>query len=271
MITLDDKYRFEDWGLIIEEGHEHPAMPNFERKTIAIPGRAGLWDFGTETREKPFNLPIASLYANKKDQSRLQQKLNDFVAFLFDEFGQPREIKLVYDYEPDKFYTVKISDSFTPERIRPFAKFVLPFVAYDPYKYSKEEHEEESKWNTDDILWGSTKVTFEDDYLFGHKQLTGDTEIYVDDVDGLAIKPIFEIEGSAKNLAFYHMDYSLKLPDFEDTEWVVDFERYIVYKNGEESMIEIDEFFLIPGNRRIKIRGDDVDIHLSIKYRNKYM
>lgn len=269
MITLDDDYRFEDWGFYVEEGHEHPAMPYFERKTLAISGRAGLWDFGTEIREKSFNLPIASLYTHKKDQAKLQQKLNNFVAFLFDEFGQPREIKLVYDYEPDKFYTVKISDSFTPERVRPFAKFVLPLVADDPYKYSNVF--------ADEVTWGSEDITFESDYLFGHKndfgeefvRLTGPDTLKIT-VSGLAINPIFIIKGTANKLTISANGYSFTLPDFENTEWEIDFRDYVVFKNGKDTMVEIRDFKLLPGTNEINVTGSNVNLELAVKYHDKY-
>jgi len=130
---LDDKFRVEDFGLYIEEGHDHPPTPIFERKTMHIPGKEGVWDFGTEIKEKYLNLPLAT---QGRDRAELQRRLNAFVAFLFDEYGKPREIKLVYDYEPDKFYMVKVSEQFSPERIRPFARFIFPLVANEGCKFA---------------------------------------------------------------------------------------------------------------------------------------
>src|SRR5690606_801903 len=64
-----------------------------------------------------------------------QRKLSEFVAFLFDEYSRPREIKLTFDYEPDKYYLVKVANGFSPERIMSFAIFYLPLVAYKPHKH----------------------------------------------------------------------------------------------------------------------------------------
>lgn len=261
---MDDKYRISDFGLYVEEGHNHPATPNFQRKTMHIPGKAGEWDFGTEIRSKSLDIPLAT---QAWDRVKLQQSLNSFVAFLFDPFGKPREIKIVYDYEPDKFYMVKVSDSFSPERVRPFARFILPLVASKPYKYSNSF--------ADEVLWGSETITFEYNYLLGHESLGGSVKItnpqtFDLSVEGLAIQPMFEISGTANNLTISCSEYSFTLPNFTNTSWEIDFEKYLVYKNGQETMIEIRDFYLIPGNNQVRITGSNINIDIRIKYRDKY-
>ena len=129
MITLDDNYRLEDFGYRASIEHYHEAIPNLRRKTIAIPGA---WDFGSELESKQFNIPIRSLSDSSLSLQRLQ---NDLVAFLMDEFGNPRPLKMVFDYEPDKFYTVEINGSVAPTLIAHIIRNKsLPFVAHDPYK-----------------------------------------------------------------------------------------------------------------------------------------
>jgi phage-related protein len=130
---MDDQYRFEDFGFSCEPGYEDPLMPNFERKTLAIPGRTGLWDFGVEVREKPFAYPLRIM---ERFHDKMQQKFNELVDFLLDENGQPRNIKMVRDYEPDKYYTVQISASTIPERLEEEGNFVFQVVAFDPIKYA---------------------------------------------------------------------------------------------------------------------------------------
>lgn len=267
MILMDDKYRLEDFGLYLEEGHDHPLTPVFEQKTMHIAGRPGMWDFGSEIKEKRGNWPIAT---NGKDLNELQQKLNAFVAFLFDEFGKPRTFKVVYDYEPDKYYMMKVASQFSPDRIKPFNRFVLPVVAYDPYKYSR--------FYSNEIIWGSEEINFAFSYLIGHEGGLGGNESFnVNNpqtievkVDGLAIQPIFEIEGTANNLKIECGKYSFTLPNFSNTKWVIDFEKYVVYKDGNETMEEIREFYLMPGSNAVKITGNNVNLDMRIKFRDKY-
>lgn len=266
MITFDEKYKPEDFGLYVEEGHNHPVTPSFARKVMHIPSRAGMWDFGTEIREKTFNIPFAT---QGRDMMKLQQKLNTFVEFLFDEEGKPREIKLVYDYEPDKFYTVKVSDQFSPERVRPFSRFILPLVADDPYKYSKVF--------ADEVTWGNEEITFESDYSLGHTndfgggsvRLTSPRTLNITS-SGLTVQPIIEIDGTATNLTLSANEHSFSLPNFNNTKWIIDFERYVVFRNGQETMIEIRNFKLLKGNNAISISGSNIDINLRVKYRDKY-
>ncbi len=263
LITIDNK-RLEDFGLRLEEGQEHPATAQLNQNTLKIPGRSGLWHFGTEIMEKNFSFPIAT---NGINRAELQQRFNSLVVFLCDEFGKPREVVLKFDYEPDKFYRAKLSEHIVPDMLKPFTRFALSFVAYDPYKYS----------NTfaDEVTWGSEVITFEYHYLLGREgvhgavKVTGPQTINIP-VDGLAVHPIFEINGSANNLTISANGYSFTLPNFTNTSWIIDFEKFVVYRNGQDTMIEIRDFILMPGNNEVKITGRNINIDLRIKYRDKF-
>ena len=264
MITMDGK-SIEDFGFYVEPGHEDPMTPEIERKTLSIPGMKGVWDFGTEIGERPFAYPLMIMDRYHDD---MQREYNNLVAFLFDDFGQPREIKLVRNYEPDKFYMVKIAQQMVPERLTEDGKLVLPFVASDPLKYS----------NTfgDEVFWGSEIITFEYNYLLGREGLDGSVSIngpqtLAIPIDGLAVQPVFEINGTANNLTISANGYTFTLPNFTNTRWEIDFEKYIVYKNGQETMIEIREFYLMPGNNQVKVAGSNINLDMRIKFRDKYM
>lgn len=264
MIVFDDKYKLRDFGFEIEEGHEYSAAPMIVNKTMKIPGRDSLWDFGSEVGERSFSFPIAT---NERDLSVLQQKINRLTSFLFDEFGKPREIKMILEYEKDKFYTVKVSESFSPHRIKPFAKFVLPLVASDGRKYSNYLSEE--------VKWGSDVITFEYNYLLGHEGLGGEVKITSPQevnltVEGLAVSPVFEFSGSANNLKFSANGYEFTVPNFTNTKWIIDFQKYVVFRDGQETMIEIRDFVLMPGNNAVKITGSNINIDLRVKYRDKF-
>lgn len=260
---MDDK-RLEDFGIRGYQDHDHQATPNYSHKTMSIPGMSGQWDFGTEIRSRPFRLFFKTTADNRSD---LQRLLNEFVAFLHDEFGKPRILKVTFDYEPDKHYFMKVNEPITPERLMRANKYPVSFTAHDPYKYSNELSE--------DVVWGSETITFEYNYLLGHKGLGGSVKITnpqkIDiDVEGLAIQPVFVINGSANNLKISANGYSFGVPNFTDTDWEIDFEKYLVYKNGKETMLEIRKFFLLPGRNKIKIEGNNIDIDLRIKFRDKF-
>jgi predicted phage tail component-like protein len=132
-LILLDGYSIDTFGLIPLQSHIHPINTGIQHKTIKIPGMAGVHDIRTELAPKYFEFEFA---IKEQDETTMQAKLNEFVAFLCDDTGRPRDIKLIFDYEPDKYYTVKLNNMIDPERIRGFSRFSVSFVASDPYKYA---------------------------------------------------------------------------------------------------------------------------------------
>lgn len=263
MIILDGK-PIEEYGLYPLKGHTHP-LPNHTSKTMKIPGRPGLWYFGSELGVRSLNQPVGILRGNPADT---QRKLNDFIRSLFDDFGKPREIELIYDYEPDKHYTVKFDGSIDPQRIHEYTEFNLPLTAFDPYKYSNAYG--------DEVTWGNETITFEYNYLLGREGLNGSVQVTSQrtldvTLDGLAVQPIFEISGTANGLTISANGYSFVLPNFANTDWVIDFEDYTVHKNGAETMLDIKEFYLLPGDNAVNITGSNINLDMRIKFRDKYM
>ena len=265
MLTMDEKYRFEDFGLICEVGHEHPLTPVFERKTLAIPGRAGLWDFGTEIREKPFNFPMGII---DMDRMELQNKLNLFNDFLFDPFGQPRVIKIVFDYEPDKFYLVKCRETISPERIIHAGRFTLPFVADNPYKQFIVQSDE-IKWESDipiisDITWFSGEDNFE---------IKSPQTIEVRNDGNLIVRPRVLINGTATSLTLTLNGESFSFGSIsKQIELNADF--YVVKVNGLERLTtmtgNLEKFYLMPGTNQIVFNGSNLDLQITFEFYNRY-
>ena len=86
----------------------------------------------------------------------------------------------------------------------------------------------------------------------------------------MAVQPNLIIEGTANNLKVECGDYSFALPNFINGKWEIDFKRYVVFRNGQETMIEIRDFYLMPGSNEIKVTGNNINIDLRIKFRDKY-
>jgi phage-related protein len=264
LITMDDKYRFVDFGFFCEPGNEDPSTPNYESKTLAIPGRKGLWDFGNEIRERPFSYPLKIMDRFHTD---MQRQLNELVAFLLDPYGMPREIKIVRDYEPDKHYMVKLNGQVVPKRTEEEIIFNVNFVAYDPVKYANAENHE--------INWDSRTVTFDDSYSI-------DT-VFVDDVqitspqtvettvNGNAIVPDFLISGSGRNIVIEGNGKSFSLGTFSNAAFEIRGKDYKFIKNGQESFILGDFVTLLPGANAITIKGSNINFKLSIRVRDQYM
>jgi predicted phage tail component-like protein len=265
MITLDG-YGLRSFGLSCEK-QNHPITPTFKSKTISIPGKAGLYDFGSEIQEREISFNIGAI---DKDKIALQYKLRHFIAFLHDAYGKPRSIRLIFDYEPDKYYIVKISNRIEPDRVSRTGKFTLQFTAYDPYTYSTVY--------ADEILWGSNIITFISSYLLGHsgsdglKTISAPTTLNIH-VDGLAIKPVIEITGTATGLSLSVNGYNITLPSFVTSTWIVDCDKYSVLKNGVNAfgLVSLREFILLPGDNSVAVTGTGINVTMRIKQRDKYI
>lgn len=135
-VYLDGR-SLSEFGLFLRPGHEHP-IPETRDTTIEIPHMNGLRYITSTVGPRIINLPVGIIpQLNKTD---LQKKIREFTAFLLNEYGKPREIKLSFGYEPEKYYKVRYSGSITPERLITMGVFELPFIAYDPFAYAPADY-----------------------------------------------------------------------------------------------------------------------------------
>lgn len=267
MITLDDNYKLEDFGVKALSVHQNPLTSDFNNKTVNIPGVPGRYDFGTEVDPKPFNITLEVV---EKDKLLLQEKLNNFISFLVDDFGKPRPVKVIFNYEPDKFYTIKLNDQVDVDRIYSIGTFDLSFIAYNPYKYST--------FYSDEVSWGSEVITFGSFLPLGHEGTAGETTITSNTtldllVSGLAIKPLIKINGSGNDVKLSVNGYEINLPNFTNASWEIDCDNYEVFKDEIDmfSEVELRDFILLPGNNSLNISGTNMNFDIDVVYRDKYM
>lgn len=269
MIILDDK-NIADFGFMVEPGYEDPITPNMQRKTVAIPGRSGLWDFGTEMREKPFNYPLKLIDRFHDD---MQQAYNELVAFLFDEYGQPRSIKMVREYEPDKFYMVKVVEQMLPERLVDESNLVLPFVADDPFKYSMANQYDPNE-----------NYIYNQDYLYDIGLMYDNTKSFqwnyenhysgINNYSPLVADFIIEINGTVSNGSITNLKNNTKLtiPDISNGKIVIDGKRFVVIKNGQDILegSNYNFFNIQPGEVGFLFKGDNPNAAVTYKWMHKF-
>lgn len=260
---IDDK-TFEDFGFREVVGHRNPSTPEFTERTVVIPKMAGVWSFGHQIGTRTFEIPLKHLY---NDMYKRQRFLNELVAFLFDDYGQPREFKLFFEYEPDKYYKVKISGQINPERLIYSNTFTLTLKANDPYKHFVN--------TMDDITWGSD-ISFMSDITFGGKEafyeILGPQIIQLDNQGTLSQKLSMQIVGKGQDVKFTLGSKSFSLGSFSNTTYVIDGEKYSVYKNGVENLSAMDGDFLTmaTGNNALNISGSSLNFTLTITNHYKY-
>lgn len=132
-LTLDGK-TLDELGLALLEDHQHPVAPPTRDYTVSIPGMDGEHDFGADLGPLPFTLSL--LVKPQPNRTLLAAKVRDVMKVFFDAYGKPKTMKLIYDYEPDKYYNVRYSGSLDPSRFKTMAKLVFPVTAFDPWAYA---------------------------------------------------------------------------------------------------------------------------------------
>lgn len=192
LFTLDGR-TLESFGLVPSPGHQHPAAPESRDRLLEVAGVDGLYDFGSTLAERPFELPLAFPY--EVNRSYLQEKIRDFVSFLYDSKGRPRNMQLTFNYDPDKAYTVRVVGKLDMPRIFSTSEFNLPLVAFDPYAYLSI--------NAGDIILDSdillnSNIRLDDAYSF---ITSGSGSFEVHNFGGLDIFPIIEVVGSFTTLS----------------------------------------------------------------------
>lgn len=128
-LTLDGK-PLKQLGLALLPGYQHPAAPPVRDYTVSIPGRPGAYYFGSDIDPMEFNLPL--IIKPQENRYELAAAIRKMVDTFIDPYGKPKEVKLIYDYEPDKYYLARYSGSMSIERYFRMGKFELPMIAYVP-------------------------------------------------------------------------------------------------------------------------------------------
>lgn len=269
MMTMDngiETKRWEDFGLIVVMDHVNPSQADFDYSTLHIPGLSGVLDYGTEIKEKSgITVPLNGL---KKSEIEITGTLNAINKFFFDEFKQPRFIKTVFDYEPNKYVWLKIASNFSLSRKTVIREFSIHFVQHDDNKYSIAE--------ADEIVWGSTEIDFTADYLLGNtgsgaskKKITGNTTINPF-LEGLALQPYIEMNGTGTDIKITCGSYVLNVGNFANQTIGIDTENDVKYVDGVESSFGMGDFYFVPG-LPVQITGRNMNFELTVHYRDIYM
>ncbi|MCG5104454.1 phage tail domain-containing protein [Oceanobacillus alkalisoli] len=269
MITMDDNYRLEEFGFKAYLDHEHQATPEIRRKTMPIPGMAGSWNFGSEIGERHFNIPLK---LSGEDQVSMQYLQSAFITFLFDAFGKPRPIKMSFDYEPDKHYTVELSSVVTPNTaIYHFKNFGLPLVASDPMKYASANQYDPDR----DIYYGHVQ---DGDYYDNPQSFQWQYERHysgINNYSSLVADFMIEIAGTVTDPSVTNLNtnQTLTLPSINNGRLVIDGKRFVVIKDGQEILdgSNYNFFHIQPGAVGFLFEGENPSATVNYGWLHKFM
>jgi phage-related protein len=267
LITFND-LPISHWGLHLSGSHEHDILPAVNDEVAYIPAMPGAHFMDTQIQPRYFSLELGTDF--QEDKMELQRKMREVAAIFVDNRGKPKDVKLSFDYEPNKYYLVRYSGQLSVFRNLILGEFTLPLVAYNPFAFSNVTN--------DEIHCDSSIVTVDDDYSIDtvwiddiHITTSQELETYV---NGYAIRPTILITGSAENLTFLSNGKSFSLKNFYNVTFVIKGDDYTILKNGLNGFNERigkDFLELVPGLNKILITGRDMDFKLSIIHRDQYM
>ncbi|MCC2361668.1 phage tail family protein [Bacillus cereus] len=267
-LTIDEK-SLNQLGLALLPGFQHPAAPPIRDYTVSIPGRPGAYYFGSDIDPLEFNLPL--IIKPQEDRYKLVSTIRKMVAAFIDPYGKPKEVKLIYDYEPDKYYLARYSGSIPIERYLRMGKFELPMIAYDPYAHSILESTKRIKWG-DRIPWMS-QIPIN----LGRASYTINSpqNLSINNYGTVVIRPIIEISGTATSLSLTIKNERFSIGSFTDSTILIDAERYTSIKNGQNFLFQLqgnlEKLELMPGANAIQIGGSNLNVKITFKYRAKYI
>lgn len=257
---------WEDFGLRPLKDHENASQSDYNALTLNIPGRSEKLYFGSEIEGKP---PIVINFKKLvKEEYEISQIVDKINLFLFDEFKQPRELKVIFDYDSSKYVWLRVANGFTIDRSSLMNGFSIPFAQYDDNRYAVEE--------VNDVKWGSTLIDFRASYKLGHEgsgavnlPVKGYTTFYPT-LDGYAVQPFIVLEGKADMFVLSSNGQRISYTGF-DGRMEIDTEEYIAYHNGNETMLEIfEDFYLVPG-KVVYVNGTNMNFKITMHYRWKYI
>ena len=264
-IIFDDKYKLSDFGFINIYGNEQDAINEITTNSLHIAGRKGKYHFKDELGTFKEKFPI---FISEEDESLRNFKIRKLKRFLLDEKGFPRLVKIEKSSEPGIYYWGKLIDITFKTRYMYAQSLVIEFECFDGVKYAKE--------TALNLTWGSEKITFMDSHNFGNTSsgandllITGNKEIYPY-VDGFAVKPIITLVGSGNNIIIRCGDGYINVGSLDNQTFKIDTKMYVAYDSNLEVIVDMNEFFIYP-NKSLSISGSNLNLRLSIDYRDEYI
>lgn len=264
-IKLDGK-PLSDFGIDLLSPAVHPAAPQTRDMTVYVPGRAGVYHFGSTLGERNFSFECGLI--RELDTAELQRRLRELVAFLLDSYARPREIRLTFDYEPDKYYAVKFVGQIVPERFFALGSLTLTFTAFDPMA--------KSVVTSDQIVMESDTPILADlsmDTGLSERTITAPTTFSIVNNGSVAIRFAYKIVGTGTAVTLSANGKTFSVGTFSGQTIEIDGENYIVKVGGVNDLTKTSGDFieLLPGANNVTVAGSAMNFTISESLTYKYV
>jgi len=245
-------------------GSQRPILSSTVDTIVTVPGMHGAYDFGATMGPRQFDLECAFVAKNSME---LQQRVSAFAAFLLGPDGRPRTMPVVFSNDPTKQYMVRYSGDLPIDRVSGLGTFTLPFIAYDPWAYSKD--------STSDLLTWDTDYTWEDDFAWddGYSfDFRDPGTVEINNLGTLNAEPIIEITGSFSSLSLTVGGVVFTYNTSMSGTLVLDFKRKTAKIGTQNVLQNTNAQFgkLPPGISNIVVGGSRLNITMNVNFNFKY-
>ncbi|MFR3686238.1 MAG: hypothetical protein ACLTXM_14520 [Enterococcus sp.] len=271
MITLSNgskTVRLENFKMRPLRDHSRPRSGKIEHNTMHVSGQSGDWYFGSQVREKEYELQA---YMEGASYEELETQLDLLNELLFDADGQPQLLTAKWD-NTKKIAYVRLAEEIIPDISSVLEKIPIKFVNHDsneyaaPSAYDPEtplKYNEGNRYgakfypNTQSFQWVYSKH-----YSAIENHATMNAEIKI------------IISGSVKGGSVKHLPTGkvIKLPDVSNRTITIDSETYSI-TIGTSDVLDFDaSFFKIGrGTNGFLFEASEVRATVRFEWYHKFM
>jgi predicted phage tail component-like protein len=255
-----------EFGVRVLAGSQHDALPETRDRTVTIPGRHGVYDFGADLGVRQFELKCGLIDA--VDSADLQAKIRKLASELTDVYGRPKTVRLTFSEEPDKYYAVRYTGRVGVDRIHRLGFFLLAFTAFDPMAKSVV---------TSDLIVMDSDTPIMSDLLWdtglSQRTIIAPTTFTIINNGSTAIRFGYYVEGSGTNVTISANGRTFSLGTFANKTIQVDGDNYLVKVNGVNDLTNTGGDFieLMPGVNEITVGGSALDLTISESLTYRYV
>jgi phage-related protein len=255
------------FNLMMQGGFAKPMTPPMTPRTVPVVNRAGPVYFGTQMSERPFDLPLA--FNKSVPRKEMELSAREFIKFIIDGTGQPRALRLRFDYDNDKYYTAYYAGTMPLEQVIRYGKFTLPLIAFDPIAYLTQ--------NVGDLAVESDLIVDCDlspDDEFSFAGINTETTVQINNFGGLNVRPVIEITGNFSTLTIEIGDGTLTYGEAISSQTLtLDLKKRTakVGSTNKNSKVSGDWPELALGYNDVTIGGTDLDCSVEFIFKTQYL
>lgn len=263
MLSIDGVHLEKDLGLHLLADSSEPVLPETRDVSLTIPGRHGAYVFDSYFEPRTFFPRI--LIPSQADLTEVQQITRNISTMLLDAKGKPKDVTLVYDYEPDKKYIARFNGYIAIDRIAKTGIFPIPFTAYDPFAYHTVSTEDINLDSDTSVL---SDVLLDSVYSFN---VTAPQTLKVHNFSYYNTYPTIEITGSFTSLTLSANGKSFSFGS--QTNKTIEVSEFETKMNGVNSLSAMtgDSLELLEGINNVIITGSNINVTITFKFKPKYM